>query len=351
MQSTLSLDLHSQMSAFPNAQRTELEKRGLNIQTDIPVVDAVTMSESVAVSFGDGTVRFFRPGLAYTTVEAHKGVILSMVADTGGVLTGGDDGRFLRVTQDGATEEIYKFDSKWVDCVASSKNYSACSSGNSAYVWDELHSRPTRLEHPSTIGGLAFDAKGRRLAVAHYGGATIWEKHKNRWKSSRLVWNGSHNQITFSPDGKFIVTAMQENALHGWRVRDKANLAMSGYPAKIKSFDWVEGTPFLVTSGAHEAVCWPFDGKFGPMERKPVCVANNNNELVTCVTALPGDDALFAGFRDGSVLAAEVSESKGVIPIRKATGSEITAMAVSACNTHIFIGDAKGNILWTRLVG
>ena len=98
-------------------------------------------------------------------------------------------------------------------------------------------------------------------------------------------------------------------------------------------------------------VCWPFDGKFGPMERKPVCVASNNNELVTCVTALPGDEALFAGFRDGSVLAAEVSESTGVIPIRKATGSEITAMAVSACNTHIFIGDAKGNILWTRLVG
>ena len=142
---------------------------------------------------------------------------------------------------------------------------------------------------------------------------------------------------------------MQENALHGWRVRDKANLAMSGYPAKIKSFDWVEGTPFLVTSGAHEAVCWPFDGKFGPMERKPVCVASNNNELVTCVTALPGDEALFAGFRDGSVLAAEVGELKEIIPIRKATGSEITAMAISACNTHIFIGDARGDILWTPL--
>ena len=85
---------------------------------------------------------------------------------------------------------------------------------------------------------------------------------------------------------------------------------MSGYPAKIKSFDWVGETPFLVTSGAHEAVCWPFDGKFGPMERTPVCVANNNNELVTCVTALPGDEALFVGFRDGSVLAAEVNESK-----------------------------------------
>ena len=337
------------MIAFSNTQKTELEKKGLNIQSAIPVVEAATIPGAVVVSFGDGTVRFFRPGLAYTTVEAHVGVVLSMAADNDGVLTGGDDGRFLRIAQDGSTEEICKFDSKWVDCVASSKDFFACSSGKAAYVWTKGRTEPIRLEHPSTIGGLAFDAKGRRFAVAHYGGVTIWEKHKSRWRSSRLVWSGSHNQITFSPDGKFIVTAMQENSLHGWRIRDKANLAMSGYPAKIKSFDWVGETPFLVTSGAQEAVCWPFDGKFGPMDRTPICVANNNNELVTCVKALPGDGALFVGFRDGSVLATEVNESKDVVPVRRASGSAITAMAISACKTYIFIGDSRGNILWAPL--
>ena len=60
---------------------------------------------------------------------------------------------------------------------------------------------------------------------------------------------------------------MQENALHGWRIRDKADLAMTGYPAKVKSFSWVGDTPHLVTSGADEAICWPFDGKDGPMGR------------------------------------------------------------------------------------
>ena len=52
------------------------------------------------------------------------------------------------------------------------------------------------------------------------------------------------------PDGKSVVTAMQENALHGSRLRDKGELAMSGYPAKVKSFAWVGNTPYLVTSGA-----------------------------------------------------------------------------------------------------
>ena len=52
-----------------------------------------------------------------------------------------------------------------------------------------------------------------------------------------------HGAVTFSPDEKYLVTAMQENALHGWRLRDKGNLAMAGYPAKIKSFTWVGDTP------------------------------------------------------------------------------------------------------------
>ena len=110
------------------------------------------------------------------------------------------------------------------------------------------------------MGGLAFGAKGQRLAVAHYGGVTLWERGKRRWKSSIFAWKGFHGAVTFSPDGKYLVTAMQENALHGWRLRDKGNLAMAGYPAKIKSFTWVGDTPYLATSGADEAICWPFDG-------------------------------------------------------------------------------------------
>lgn len=75
------------------------------------------------------------------------------------------------------------------------------------------------LDHPSTVGGLAFDAKGQRLAVAHYGGVTVWAKEKRGWKSAALKWAGSHTGVTFSPDGRFLLSSMQENALHGWRLR------------------------------------------------------------------------------------------------------------------------------------
>ena len=41
-------------------------------------------------------------------------------------------------------------------------------------------------------------------------------------------WKGSHLDVTFSPDGRFLVTSMQENALHGWKLADKQPHAHDG---------------------------------------------------------------------------------------------------------------------------
>lgn len=330
------------------AHRTQLERRGERFAFGAPVTGAVTAGTCVAVSFGDGTVRFFRPCFPPSEVRVHDGVVLCMAPDGDHVLTGGDDGRFLRTSSDGDVEEIAAFGTRWVDCVAASQGHRACSSGREAHVWLSGQPKATVFEHASTVGGLAFDAKGRRLAVAYYGGATVWDRDR-RWKSSKLFWKGFHGDTCFSPDGKYLVTAMQENALHAWRLRDKGNFAMPGYPAKIKSLTWVGDTPHLVTSGADEAIAWPFDGKDGPLGRKPVCVAFNDDALVTCVRALPGEDAVLVGFRDGAVQLAELDETKKAIVLARATDAEVTAMAVSATLSHLLVGDAKGNVLWAPL--
>ena len=70
--------------------------------------------------------------------------------------------------------------------------------------------------------------KGRRLAAAHYGGASLWSAKAGSQKPKSLAWAGSHLSLTWSPDGKYIVTATQENDLHGWRVSDGADMRMSG---------------------------------------------------------------------------------------------------------------------------
>jgi len=333
---------------------TQLERQGLTIETGAPVTVALAMRGGVAAGFGDGIVRFFRPDKPPVTVKAHGGAVLDLVAEseTGAVLTSGDDGRFLRVSSDGTIAEIASFGTRWVDCVAAAHGYIACSSGRTAHVWQMGETTAQVFEHPSTVGGLAFDAKARRLAVAHYGGATVWERGARRWKSSKLVWKGSHNAVAFSPDGKYLVTAMQENALHGWRLRDKADMRMSGYPAKVKSFTWVGDAPYLATSGADEAICWPFDGKDGPMGRAPAACAYGGKQLCTAVTGLVGHNGVFAGFSDGSVLAGRLSTDETLedLCVKGSSGTPIVALALTP-QGWLFVGDDAGHILWVRLGG
>ncbi|MEM7522281.1 MAG: WD40 repeat domain-containing protein [Pseudomonadota bacterium] len=333
---------------------TQLEREGLTLETGAPVTAALTVGAGVAAGFGDGTVRFFHAGAPPAVVDAHGGPVLDLTADgaSGAVLTGGDDGRFLRVSPDGAIDEIAAFGARWVDCVAAAPGYLACSSGRTAHVWRAGDKTAKTFEHPSTVGGLAFDAKARRLAVAHYGGATVWERGDRRWKSSKLVWKGSHGAAAFSPDGKYLVTTMQENALHGWRLRDKADMRMSGYPAKVKSFAWVGDAPYLATSGADEAICWPFDGKDGPMGRAPATCAYGGKQLCTAVTGLVGHNGVIAGFGDGSVLAGRISVESDLedFVVKGSNGAPISALAITP-QGWLFIGDEAGRVLWVRLGG
>ena len=333
---------------------TQLEQQGLTLETGAPVTGALAVRNGVAAGFGDGTVRFFQPEEQTIVVKAHSGAILDLAADsaTGAVLTGGDDGRFVRVSPDGTIEVIATFGTKWVDCVATAPGYLACSSGRTALIWRAGTADTKTFEHPSTVGGLAFNANARKLAVTHYGGATIWERGDRRWKSSKLLLKGSHGATVFSPDGKYLVTTMQENALHGWRLRDKADMRMSGYPAKVKSFTWVGDAPYLATSGADEAICWPFDGKDGPMGRAPATCAYGGKQRCTAVTGLVGHNGAFAGFADGSVLAGRISfeNDQEDFVVKGSSGAAISTLVITQ-QAWLFIGDEAGRVLWVQLGG
>lgn len=326
-----------------------IERDGETIDTGACVTAAMADHEVAISAHGDGAVRFFRRAAAPAVIQAHQGVVLSMAPDrtAGTVLTGGADGRFLAIDHDGAVTEIAGFAARWVDHVAASRTggWRACSVGKAVHLWGSAADRVEIFEHPSTVGGLAFHPGGNRLAVAHYGGVTVWEKMKRRWKASGFVWSGSHLGVTWSPGGKFLVTSMQENALHGWRVRDKANMRMAGYPSKIRSMDWVGEPPYLVTGGAEQAVCWPFHAKDGPMGREPLCLADGGEQIVTCVRGLPGQDAFLAGFQDGMVLLSQLSTPESYVA-RGATGSEVTAIAVLPDLSGLLIGEESGQVLW-----
>ena len=67
------------------------------------------------------------------------------------------------------------------------------------------------------------------------------------------------------------------------------------------------------------------------------------------VLLLTTESAVFAGFRDGSVLLAEIDESKEPIVIKGSSGSAITGISLTSSLSHVLIGDEDGSVLWSTL--
>ena len=144
---------------------------------------------------------------------------------------------------------------------------------------------PRNSQHPRSVEGLAFAPKGLRIAVARYNGATL-HFPATEGKPVELEWAGAHTGVTFSPDGNFLVTTMQENALHGWKLADGKHMRMTGYPAKVKSLSWSAKGKWLASSGAPAAIVWPFSGKDGPMGKAPLELGTRGNAMVTASPAI-----------------------------------------------------------------
>ena len=176
--------------------------------------------------------------------------------------------RWSRPTRSGESETLAT-DAKrrWIDRVALGPDGAvAWSAGKQAFVRNakgEIKS----LDLPSSVGGLAFAPKGLRLAVAHYGGVTLWFPNAQA-APEMLAWKGSHLDALFSPDGKFLVTAMQESTLHGWRLADGKDMRMSGYSARCAR--WLDaGRQVARDLGLRAAHPLAVPAKDGPMGKQP----------------------------------------------------------------------------------
>jgi len=320
---------------------------GKTYETQAPVTGSVALGERLVSAHGDGCLRLFRGGELERAVSAHSGVILDIArVDDQSVVTGGEDGRCLYVDVDGGIKSITDFDRRWVDCVACHKGagYFACSAGREVRLVDFRGNQSQAISHPSTVSDLAFDSKGERLAVTHYGGVTIWRLADLDEEPLRLEWTGSHLAVSWSPDDQYLVTAMQENALHGWRLRDQLHMAMSGYSSKPRSLAWVGDKPHLATSGADQLIFWPFDAPEGPMGQTPLSINYRGEAQVACVNAMDGLPMVFAGLEDGTVILAEPEEAPRALLLRGPTGSEVTTLVATHDLSHFLVGDDRGGV-------
>jgi WD40 repeat protein len=274
-------------------------------------------------------------------LAVHKGAILASVCDGERIVSGGDDGTVVATRAGGAHEIVARDDkNRWIDQVALAPDGSvAWSAGKTAHVLTKKGEQRA-LEAPSTVAGLAFAPKGFRLAVAHYNGVTLWFPNAAGAAPQRLEWKGSHLGVTFSPDGRFVVTTMQEPALHGWRLVDGQHMRMSGYSVRVRSLSWTAGGEFLATSGSEQLILWPFDGKDGPMGRQPKLLAQREAR-VTVVACHPRQPVVCVGYADGAVILVRIDDG-ALILVRPGDGEPVSALGWDGGGQTLAYGTEAG---------
>src|SRR5262245_25090254 len=132
-----------------------------SVAADAPVAACAFSRDGKLAAFalGDGSVRLLPEGVKEQAAPAgepvHHGAVLSLIADPAGdgFLSGGDDGRLLRIAPDGSASEITHQNGKWIDKLAAhaEKGIVAASVAKMALVIDKSGEVREFGPHQSTV--------------------------------------------------------------------------------------------------------------------------------------------------------------------------------------------------------
>jgi len=315
-------------------------ERARPVTAGAAVVGAHFLGKVPAFVLAEAAVLLAPQGAAERRVVIHDGGILASAGDGARLVTGGDDGKVVALDAAGKANTVGQ-DAKhrWIDHVAlGPAGAIAWSAGRQAFARTGA-AEPRSIEAPSTVGGLAFAPKGVRLALAHYNGASLWFP-KTAAEPERLEWKGSHLSVSFSPDGRFLVTAMQEPVLHGWRLADRRHMRMSGYSAKVRSLDWSADGKWLASAGSEQLIVWPFQSKDGPMGKAPRMLAPYPARAVI-VACHPRESVVAVGYADGLLLMVRIEDGAEILA-KKPGAAPVTALGWRADGTALAFGTEDG---------
>ena len=144
--------------------------------------------------------------------------VLVAASDGERFVTGGDDGRVAVTGADGSTKTLAEAKGAWIDSLALSAG------GAFAYATGKrVIARDDKGREKTPRGALRRARPRLRAQGLSSGDQPLQRRDASGFPTSRpspKSWNG-RARISTSPgrrDARFVVTSMQENALHGWRL-------------------------------------------------------------------------------------------------------------------------------------
>ncbi len=259
-------------------------------------------------------------------VPAHRGACLSVAADAdGGFLTGGSDGRVVRVLADAEVRAIGHLDRPVPLVAAGPGGWRVCAAAHAVH---RFGGSSGRVEVADEVTSLAIDPAGARLAIGHAGGVTLWSGGDT---PRVLEAPGRQSGVAWSLDGMWLGAFTPDGALHAWRMPQAAAVTVKGPIASLaaSSDGFVAGAGGRVLSwcpGADPAPC-----------------GAANQQAVTRVACHPRRTLIAAGYANGAVVLCR-PETAELLLVRSAGEGAVTALGFCPRGDHLAIGTAGGEI-------
>ena len=307
-----------------------------------------------AFAGGDGCIRVVDlqdRELALSALSLTSGAVLALVADgrEPAFICGADNGAVYRVHAVEGSRELARFTRPWPDQLATHPcGLRAVSEGLQVRVLDAGGQTVAELgDHPSTVAGLAFDSSGRRLAVSHYNGVSLWTLDGRSGEPHHLYHRGSHLDLSWRSDERFAVTATQEKTIHAWDLVSGQDTSLGPCMSKVKSISWSADGSWLLASGTDTVSCWLFStGGLPPAA--PRMLGRYSEHLVARVSANPCHALIAAGYNDGGLDLVSLAPRPQRRALTSAPGSPIAGLAWSPDGNCLLGGDSDGRVFVCR---
>ena len=269
--------------------------------------------------------------------------------------SGGQDGQ-VKIWSQGKLCSQGETRDSWIEKVAWSPDghWLAAAAGRQIHLWTlssdggQLASNIVSPEHANTISDIAWQPQqssareAPEVAASCYGQISFWQPDALE-PTRHLTWQGTPLVMAWCPDGRYLVCGEQDATLHVWALPSEREMAMSGYPEKIRQVAWDRTGRLLASGGGMDITIWDFEGQ-GPEGSEPVCLEAHIDSITALAFQTDGP-FLASGGREGMLAVWNPLIGQDVQYVDYFEDNQISCLDWSERDNCLLAGTADGRLV------